>query len=179
MDTVEANFKIEVHNYAAIDFFAFVDAIDAIGGVSVEVEENDLWGLNGLVTEAGEQVLMGEQALAFARNRKFPSADFIRTENQRHMLSRLFAKMKDADLATIDAALDAILPGITTDMSELQLISWITLAPKLLGYELATYRLPIDDSYSHISLNGASMLSLDFDKNVEYLYDIIHDEVTE
>ena len=46
IDTIEANFKIEIDYYAAIDFYSFVDAVDAIGGVTVDVSYDDYYGVN-------------------------------------------------------------------------------------------------------------------------------------
>ncbi len=151
IDTIEANFKIEIDYYAAIDFFSFVDAIDAIGGVTVDISYDDFYGVNlaiekynktigaayddGKLTEYGEVNLTGKQALGYARNRHFPRGDFDRTEHQRILLSAVFEKVKSSDLSQIDGLLNAILPGITTDMPETQVLSWIVLAPTILQYD--------------------------------------------
>lgn len=192
IDTIEANFKIEIDYYAAIDFFSFVDAIDAIGGVTVDISYDDFYGVNlaiekynktigaayddGKLTEYGEINLTGKQALGYARNRHFPRGDFDRTEHQRILLSAVFEKVKSSDLSQIDGLLNAILPGITTDMPETQVLSWIVLAPTILQYDFETYRIPIEDSYQGVTIGGASMLSIDFEKNIEELHRIIYGE---
>ena len=195
IDTIEANFKIEIDYYAAIDFYSFVDAVDAIGGVTVDISYDDFYGVNlaiekynktlglsysdGKLTEYGELNLTGKQALGYARNRHFPRGDFDRTEHQRVLVSAIFEKAKKADLAQLDALLNAILPGITTDMPETQILSWMVLAPKVLQYDFQTYRIPIEDSYQGVTIGGASMLSLDFDMNIAELHRIIYGEDSE
>ncbi|MBE6936771.1 MAG: LytR family transcriptional regulator [Ruminococcaceae bacterium] len=182
IDTIETNFHVEIDNYAAIDFFAFEDAIDALGGVTIEVTWDDLYGMNkkldyeNQIHEAGELHLNGAQALMFARNRSYPQGDFVRTANQRKLISAIFNEAKSAGLSKVDAILDAVLPGITTDMSEMKLLSWVVLAPSMLNYELETYRVPIDGSYEDVTIGGAQMLSVDFDANIRELHRIIYGE---
>lgn len=195
IDTIEANFKIEIDNYAAIDFYSFVDAIDAIGGVTMDITYDDFYGVNlaiekynktlglayndGKLTSYGEIQLTGKQALGYARNRHFPRGDFDRTEHQRALMSAVFEKVKSSDLTQLDALLNAILPGITTDMSETQILSWMVLAPAVLQYDFETYRIPVEDSYQGVTIGGASMLSLDFDMNIAELHRIIYGEDSE
>lgn len=195
IDTIEANFKIEIDYYAAIDFYSFVDAVDAIGGVTVDVSYDDYYGVNlaiekynktlglsysdGKLTEYGEINLTGKQALGYARNRHFPRGDFDRTEHQRVLVSAIFEKAKQADLVQLDALLNAILPGITTDMPETQILSWMVLAPTILQYDFETYRIPIEGSYQGVTIGGASMLSLDFDANIAELHRIVYGEDSE
>ena len=88
----------------------------------------------------------------------------------------MFEKIKQSDLSQLDALLNAILPGITTDMTETQILSWIVLAPTVLQYDFQTYRIPIDGSYQGVTIGGASMLSLDFDANIAELHRIIYGE---
>jgi len=193
IDTIEANFKIEIDNYAAIDFYAFVEAIDAIGGVTMDISYDEFYGVNlaiekynkiigdpyddGLLTTSGEDILLtGKQALGYARNRHFPMGDFDRTAHQRKLVEALFARAKSADLSELDALLDAVLPGVTTDMSQVEILSWMVLAPSILQYEFSTYRIPIDGAYGEIVLGGADMLSVDFEKNIAELHRIIYGE---
>lgn len=192
IDTIETNFRIEIDNYAAIDFYSFVDAIDAIGGITMDITYDDFYGVNlaiekynktlglpyddGKLTTYGEIQLTGKQALGYARNRHFPLGDFDRTAHQRALVAAIFEKAKSADLTQLDALLNAILPGITTDMSETQILSWMVLVPTVLQYDFETYRIPIDDSYQGVTIGGASMLSIDFEKNIAALHRIIYGE---
>ena len=143
---------------------------------------NETLGLpydDGKLTTYGEINLTGKQALGYARNRHFPRGDFDRTEHQRILMSAIFEKVKASDLTQLDALLDAILPGITTDMTETQILSWIVLAPTILQYDFQTYRIPIDGSYQGVTIGGASMLSIDFDSNIAELHRIIYGEDSE
>lgn len=90
--TVEEFLGIPINYYAQIDFGAFVRFIDEIGGVKIDVPERitvDLIG-DGAETKKtlkpGVQVLPGEWALAYARNRSTGGGDFDRAVRQQQVI---------------------------------------------------------------------------------------------
>ena len=90
--TVEAFLGVPIHYYAQIDFGAFVRFIDEIGGVKIDVPEKitiDLLG-GGAKTKKtlkpGVQVLPGEWALAYARDRHTEGGDFDRARRQQQVI---------------------------------------------------------------------------------------------
>jgi len=90
--TVEQFLGVPINYYAQIDFAAFVRFIDEIGGVKIDVPEKitiDLLG-DGPETKKtlkpGVQVLPGEWALAYARNRKTEGGDFDRSGRQQQVI---------------------------------------------------------------------------------------------
>jgi LCP family protein required for cell wall assembly len=90
--TVEHFLGVPINYYAQVDFAAFVRFIDEIGGVKIDVPEKitiDLLG-DGPETKKtlkpGVQVLPGEWALAYARNRKTEGGDFDRAGRQQQVI---------------------------------------------------------------------------------------------
>jgi LCP family protein required for cell wall assembly len=90
--TVEQFLGVPINYYAVVDFASFVHFIDEIGGVKIDVPEEitvDLLG-DGSNTikrlKPGVQVLPGEWALAYARNRKTANGDFDRAERQQQVI---------------------------------------------------------------------------------------------
>jgi len=111
--------------YALIDMAAFVDLVDAIGGIDVNVRqplqaevspprEGDPWAT--VDVDVGWNHLSGPEALAYARARK-GSSDYARMERQRCMLRGVAAK---ADVFTVlrsfPAIVDAIEHSVVTDV---------------------------------------------------------------
>ena len=91
--TVEQFLGVPINYYAQIDFAAFVQFIDEIGGVKIEVPEKitvDLLGGGGAKTkktlQPGVQVLPGEWALAYARARYTQGGDFDRADRQQQVI---------------------------------------------------------------------------------------------
>jgi len=90
--TVEQFLGVPINYYAQIDFDAFVKFIDEIGGVKINVPEKitvDLLGSGSATKKTlkpGVQVLPGQWALAYARNRYTQGGDFDRAQRQQQVI---------------------------------------------------------------------------------------------
>ena len=88
--TVEFNTGLRIDHYAEIGFAGFANIVDALGGVDMNIEKGFKDKKSGADSQAGEQTLNGEQALAFVRTRyAFAQSDLARTKNQQKFLSAL------------------------------------------------------------------------------------------
>ena len=116
---------VKIDYYVLVDMAAFVDLVDAIGGIDVDVRkplqsevspprEGDPWAK--VDVDVGWNHLDGPQALAYARARK-GSSDYTRMERQRCMLRGVAAK---ADAVTLlrsfPAIVDAVENSVVTDV---------------------------------------------------------------
>lgn len=124
---VEQVLGIPIHYHVLVDFHAFSQGIDAVGGVSVNVPEQlydptIAWENNNnpVIAKAGLQTFNGKQALLYTRSRE-TSSDFARTERQRAVLLAL--KQKVLTLGTfsnpdkVSNLLDALGNNVVTDLS--------------------------------------------------------------
>lgn len=136
---VEQDFNIPIDYYALIDYGALRDAVNAVGGITIDIQSSDPRGLydpsidyatNGPLVKLtnGEHTLDGEQALDLARARGdaygsygFEGSDFERTQNQRLMLIALKNKATTlgvlANPAKLTSLFDAIGNNVTTDLN--------------------------------------------------------------
>lgn len=121
VDTVSSLAGVGISHYAEIDFDAFKDVVDALGGVEVDVpvEINDEKAGGHL--DKGKQTLNGEQALILCRSRHTYDAqgdgDAYRAANQRLVLSAIAKKILQSDPATLANAVNVISQYVTTDLS--------------------------------------------------------------
>ncbi len=91
--TVETVTGVHVDNYMEIGFAGFVDIVDAVGGVEINVRAAVNDPKAGLKLKKGPQVLTGGQALGYVRTRKGGALpDFERTKRQRQFLSAVVKK---------------------------------------------------------------------------------------
>ncbi|MFC0469965.1 LCP family protein [Halalkalibacter kiskunsagensis] len=98
VETVENLFEIPVDYYVTLNFVAFIEIIDALGGVEVEVpftftemDSNDT--KESITLYEGTQTLNGEEALAFSRMRKKdPRGDLGRGERQQEVIKGIISK---------------------------------------------------------------------------------------
>lgn len=190
LDTIELNFKIEIENYVEFDFYSFIEIVDAIGGVTVYVDESDFDSINkivanansylspeeskGIIDEAGYVNLTGKQALGYCRNRSYADGDFSRTENQREVVTQLCLKVFDLSLTEANDFLCVYLPRITTNMSVLEILSLLAYLPDYKNYEINQLGVPTSDSFTYATINRMSVLSLDFSKNVDAISNAIY-----
>ncbi len=141
--TIENFLDIDIDYYVKINFKGVVKLVDTLGGVEVDVpynlceqNSNRQWGANTVYIEEGRQVLNGEQALAFARNRhpnpsmcsakwtNYTSNDFIRGQHQQEVVEALLNKFKDIkSLDTVYNLLDTISTSMATNMTTDQILS--------------------------------------------------------
>lgn len=183
MDTIEQNFKIELNRFVSVDFYSFIDVIDEIGGVTLEVSQNELSKINNFVAEinilngedgAKEQLiepgfllLNGKQVLGYSRNRSIGNSDFDRTARQRKVLEEIFKSVKDMDLLELDGLVNLILPKVTTNLTKGELFSLILGLPSYTNYDLQQLRIPIDGSFTNMRVRGMAVLNIDFEENIK------------
>ena len=152
-ETLKENFGIHIDGNIEVDFNQFAQIVDLLGGVTMELRQDEADVINrdapGTVS-AGTQLLTGQQALAYARIRSLDAdGDFSRTNRQRKVISALLDSYKNASLSTVLSRLDDILPMITTDMNDVNIIAYATeLFPMLSGADIVSPRIPADGSSS-------------------------------
>ncbi len=94
VQTVEYNLGVEIDYYVRFNFQAFIDIVDLIGGITVDVPERiedscyptPDYGCEHLVIEAGEQHFYGDMALKYARVRHTEGGDFDRARRQQQVV---------------------------------------------------------------------------------------------
>lgn len=127
--TITNTLGIPLHYYAMVDFTAFKQAIDAVGGVDINVstqlyDPNVAWENNNnpLIAAVGLQHFNGAKALLYARSREGSArGDFDRTERQREIMTALKTKVLSlgtfANPLKLNQLLDAFGDHVTTDFA--------------------------------------------------------------
>ncbi|HEV7628154.1 MAG TPA: LCP family protein, partial [Streptomyces sp.] len=89
--TVEANTGLKIDHYAEIGFGGFAKIVDSVGGVEMNIPQDIKDKNSGADFRKGKQVLDGNQALSFVRNRHAGTgdSDLGRTKNQQKFLAAL------------------------------------------------------------------------------------------
>lgn len=118
VETVKEFLGIPIHHYMDIDFDGFIQVVDSLGGVWIDVDtdiDDPKASSHGSYTaskiDKGYQLLDGDHALTFVRSRDFPDADFTRMRHQQQFFKAL------ADQATKFENVLKI-PGMVKDVSQ-------------------------------------------------------------
>lgn len=193
IDTIEQNFKINIDSYVSVNFYSFMDVVEAVGGIDVTLTDKEARVCNECLAEmnkllgdekgadyldgAGNYHLNGKQALAYARIRHVGNSDYDRTERQRAVLEQVFNKAKDQNLAELNDTLNIVLPKLLTDISEQDMLSLLlNFTKEYKNYDIEKYRVPCDGTITGLTINGAQVLGIDFNKNIEYIQNAIYGE---
>ena len=163
--TIEQNFGLTIDANIEIDFNGFEAVIDALGGVDITLTdaEYEYFHQNGQTYAVrGENHLNGEQALFYARIRHLDS-DFGRTNRQRTVLLSVFNKLRTASLSELMSLADTLLPLMTVDLSNTEMLGYLASFYPLLGRgEVEAFAVPADGMYTSASIRGMSVIVPDF-----------------
>jgi len=140
VDTVEEFLGVSINHYMDIDFDGFMQVVDSLGGVwiDVEVEIDDKKAASHGSRKAyhidpGYQLLDGEYALTFVRSRDFPDADFTRMKHQQQFFKALANRAtKLGNVLRIPGIVKDVAQYMATDMTLNQLGS-VVMALKDMG----------------------------------------------
>ena len=196
METIEKNFDISVNRYVSVNFEAFANLIDAVGGVDLELSSQEIEYVNGYLVEynmltgreqgtdnmdpaaSGMVHLNGPQALAYSRNR-YIGTDFGRTERQRKVLTAAVEKLPSALLNDAEGLMDKVLPNLTTNLTQNECFQLSLMAGKLLTYEIVSDSIPQPGTYKDVTIRKMAVLEVDFEANIRYLKEKIYGETEE
>jgi LCP family protein required for cell wall assembly len=186
MDTLEYNFGVDIDNFIAIDFESFKDIIDALGGIDIEITDNEARYINSQdhMTDAeiaafperiegGMNHFDGMQTLWYCRIRYLDS-DFNRTERQRKVLNTALAKAKKTGITDLIEIAKLGASKVTTDISQAQIKAYTQQALSLMKYEIVGMQVPADGTWSNVSTYAGDSLGIDLDKNKELLNQFIY-----
>lgn len=170
LQTLNSNFDINVNNFVSTNFSNLPKIIDTIGGVTINITEDELPLINsyasGLgspsrVNGTGPQLLNGDLALAYSRIRYTAGGDYQRTLRQRTVLNAAFNKVKDTPLTQIPSLLNDLLPFVQTSFSQSELISLATTVSKMGSSEIIEDRFPRDGYSEGKTIDGIYYLTFD------------------
>ena len=186
LSTINQNFDLNVTQYVTVNFYAVTRIIDLLGGITLDIEQNELKWLNGYLKEinrvngtsvsglshAGTQTVNGSQALAYARIRYTAGGDYKRAERQRIVVEKIFEKAKKSNLSTITAIINEMLPKVATNITTVQILS---LGKDILNYTIKdSIGFPFEKKSQKIN-RVSYVLPINLSNNVislhEYLFD--------
>lgn len=185
-ETIAENFNIKLDGYVLVDFEAFKSLIDEVGGVEVDLNQEEYEYLTTayhrssvLDVVPGLQTMNGEQALAYTRIRQVGNNDFERTQRQRNVITSLFAKAKAMSLTELFDLGKTVLPYITTDLTNDEIYKMGKTVLFMGTTEIHQMRIPVDNSFTNQKVNRAWVLDIDLEQNQQALSDFIFNPVVE
>lgn len=177
MTEVSECLKVDVTFYVRVNFNIFIQAIDTLGGVTVnfdaaEVEAFKAMGLENAVI--GDNHLNGEMALNYARLRYIDS-DWVRIQRQREIVLSALESCRGRSFEELDSMVNSLLPLVQTNVPESKIAEFMMLLPRLRKAETQQMTIPVEGTYGHmLGMGDRSMFAVDFEKNSEILQDFLY-----
>jgi len=152
-DMVAALTGIKPHSYIDVDYTAFRDIVDALGGVRIKVAEDmdydDNAGNLHIHIKKGEQVLNGQRALEFVRFRGGPRGDLDRIESQHMFLRQLVEQSKSFRFVfSLGKITKTLKRNVTTDLTFWDILALVLETPEIDGRHFRVQSLPGNAIYS-------------------------------
>ena len=186
INMLNKNLDLDIQKYVTVDFSVVAEAIDLLGGIDIDVKEEEIQYLNEFVYETGQvagkeayfvhepgvQTLDGVQATTYARIRSTAGGDFTRTERQRIVIEKMVEKIKKSDLGTVNEIIDKVLPSISTNFTSAEILSY---AKDFAKYTLGeSSGFPIDKTTDTLSGLGSIVIPVTLADNVEKLHEFLY-----
>ncbi|GAA0708718.1 LCP family protein [Paraclostridium ghonii] len=187
------NFDIDIDKYIAVNFISFIDVMDQIGGVEVDVKSKDINEVNKYIDacyeyygdrenkepkeyikQAGVQRLNGYQALAFSRIRYTDSA-YARDNRHRDVAQSVYNEFLKQDPMTYKKAADILLDNTKTNISPMEMLDLGYTVYNIKNSKIQQLEFPIDGHRNGNIISKEKGWVLEWDK--EYNLNALHEFV--
>lgn len=149
VNMINKNLDLDITDYVAVNFTALTEAIDALGGIDIELKEEELYklnqcideqmGVNGIysdyVYDTGVVHLNGVQATAYSRIRSTDEGDITRTWRQRTVISKMIEAAKTAGISKLLDCINVVVDDVASSLTEEEIID---MAKSCFNYKLST-----------------------------------------
>lgn len=190
MKMLNMNLDMNITEFVTVGFDGLAATIDALGGVWLDVDEEELEHINNYqktmaedmkvsyvpVEETGYQLLNGLQATAYCRIRYRTGNDYARAAAQREVLQAIADEAKKADLSTLTKVINDVSPYVYTSFSMDEILE--------LAGDAAKYNLVDQTGFPHADMRGSATLgskgscvyAIDLEDNVAWLHEYLFGE---
>ncbi len=190
--TINQNFGLNIKEYVTVNFNELAQIVDAVGGVTITVKDNECKYLNKNLREqakydsfrasdyyinsAGDYHLNGQQALAYARIR-YADSDFIRTDRQRTVMRQIFNEALNMNKLRYPEFAKQFLAVCETSLDFSDCISLAGIMAK--NPQFVDLRLPLKEHLinGNYYVKGVSYVYYDVPATATVLRDFIYNDI--
>lgn len=184
INMLNMNLDMNITDFVTVGFAGLTDTIDALGGIMIDVDSEELKHINSYqicmaedlkrsytpVTDTGYQLLDGLQATAYCRIRYTAGDDFKRAERQREVLMAIADKAKSASPATLNTIANDVFKEVYTSLDISEIL-------ELLG-DIGKYEIVDQGGFPEESMRatgtigskGSCVVPVNLEQNVAWLH---------
>lgn len=193
VQTINQNFGLNIRDYVTVDFDSMAKIVDAVGGVTIDVKQNEITSANEsireycqyydvspvtLITKAGEQTLNGMQACGYSRVRYAGNGDDRqRTDRQRKVIEQLFEKVLTISPLQYPSLANQIVPLVETSLTATEILGLGTSVMKSGSASFDQMRFPENADLTPTRFNGADVIAFDEAVTKQKLHDFLFEDI--
>ncbi|MCM1090796.1 MAG: LCP family protein [Butyrivibrio sp.] len=186
------NLDMDITNFITVNYHALIDLVDGLGGIYIDVDNNELKHINNYqitidkdlklggytpVKETGYQKLNGLQVAAYCRIRyNVPGGDFGRASNQREVIKAIEEQAKKTDSVTLLSVFNKVIEEVYTSIDNKDLMELVT--------NIGNYRIVEEGGFpeetmrttGNIGAKGDCVVPMDLESNVVWLHQFLFDD---
>lgn len=174
--TLNENFDLNIDDFVAVNFTTLPKIIDMLGGVTIDITSEEVSHIPG-IDAAGTYTLTGEQALSYSRIRYASGGDYVRTDRQRAVLSKVFEKVLSINVTQYPSLLSEILPMVQTNLDYSEILNLGNQVLKMGVTNLEQERFPRDGYCEGKMIDKIYYLTFDKENTVQQLHDYIFEDI--
>lgn len=192
LSMINVNLDLSITDYLIVDFNALSTLVDDVGGIDIELSEQEIVHLNNYCKEtsevtgksyeelpetAGTYTLNGVQAVSYARIRYTAGEDMKRAQRQRLVIMKIIDKARASGLAGVNAIINDVFPQCRTNLSNAMIIK---MAQQMIGYYaiVDTSGFPFEFREESPYINEEYMVPVTLEQNVIELHKFLFNDDT-
>ena len=168
--TLNQNYNLDIEDYVTVNFIQMAEIVDAFGGVEINVTDDEMTEINNnlamqqaesadanivdsdYLSQSGDLLLNGNQAVAYARIRHLDSDD-VRASRQQEVLMGLVKRLKSKNILEYPNLIRKVMPMCETSLDFGGIMG---MAPFMLtNFEMETMSIPGDEEQPYGAYNDA------------------------
>ena len=184
------NLDLNITDFVTVGFAGLTDTVDALGGVSIEVDDVEISHLNNYqlciaedlkrtytpVKSAGKQMLDGLQATGYCRIRYTAGDDFRRAERQREVLSAIADQAKKASVTQLTETANAVFNEVYTSLDLTEIIELLGNVNSYYISDTSGFPQESNRVNARIGSKGDCVIPLSLEDNVRWLHQFLFED---
>ena len=167
--TLWETFGAAVDRTAAVHLSFLAETADQLGGIELDITEEERQELNAMLTEwdlpvqeAGLQFVTGQQALCYTKIHQIDD-DFQRSERQREVISAMAHRAAEQRYWKLMELAVQMLDEVQTDLTLGDVMGLLPMITRLDDLDTQSARVPFEDAYTELSVEGLTVLVPDLE----------------
>ena len=189
INMLNMNLDMNITDFVTVGFAGLTDAVDALGGVMIDVDDSEISHLNNYqlciaedlkrsytpVKDTGYQLLDGLQATGYCRIRYTAGDDFKRAERQREVLLAVADQAKKANLAKLTETANNVFDEVYTSLDLSEIVDLLGLVGEYYISDHSGFPQEEMRVTGTIGSKGSCVIPTSLEDNVKWLHKFLFD----